>query len=61
MTSFLHIFIFLPLLGFLISVLIPDKKEMLLSGVAFSSVGLHLFCALGFLAYWLLNGHPVLT
>jgi len=60
MNSFLHIFIILPLLGFLISILVPGKKETLISAVAFSAVGLHLFCALGFLAYWLLTGSPTL-
>ncbi|CAN5482670.1 hypothetical protein BH10BAC4_BH10BAC4_08550 [soil metagenome] len=60
MTSFLHVFIFLPLIGFVISVLIPDKKETLLSGVAFSTVGLHLFSAAVFLGFWLFSGSPTL-
>ncbi|CAN5443694.1 hypothetical protein BH09BAC3_BH09BAC3_30630 [soil metagenome] len=60
MTSILHIFIFLPLLGFLISILIPGKQETLLSRVAFGTVGLHLFSATVFLGYWLYIGHPTL-
>ena len=60
MTSFLHVFILLPLAGFIISLLIPARKETLLSQVAFSTVGLHLFTATIFLVYWLFNGHPIL-
>src|SRR5258708_9856728 len=60
MTLFIHFFVLLPLLGFVISVLIPDKQEGLLSRVAFGTVGLHLIAALGFLPYWIFNGAPVL-
>ncbi len=60
MTSILHIFIFLPLLGFLLSILIPSKQETLLSRVAFGTVGLHLFSATVFLGYWLYIGYPTL-
>jgi NADH-quinone oxidoreductase subunit L len=38
-----HIFILIPLAGFLISIFIPGKKESLLSGVSFFTVALH-FC-----------------
>jgi NADH-quinone oxidoreductase subunit L len=60
MTSFLHLFILLPLIGFVISVLIPDKQETILSRVAFMTVGLHLFSATGFLIYWVIAGCPTL-
>ena len=60
MTSFLHFFILLPLVGFLVSVLVPRRMETLLSQVAFCTAGLHLFSATIFLGYWLLQGHPTL-
>lgn len=59
MTSFLHLFILLPLAGFILSVLAP-KKEVLLSQIAFGTVGLHLLSTIIFLGYWLLHGYPTL-
>ncbi len=59
MTSFLHLFILLPLAGFILSVLAP-KKEALLSQIAFGTVGLHLLSTIIFLGYWLLHGYPTL-
>ena len=61
MTLFLHIFILLPVLGFIISLLVPAPKEGIISGVAFGTVGLHLASTLGFIGYWLFNGHPILN
>ncbi len=59
--QFLQVFIILPFLGFVLSLFIPAKKETLISWTAFSTVGLHLVCALAFLAHWLINGHPILN
>lgn len=61
MTLLLNIFIFVPLIGFVISLLIPDKKETLLSRVAFFSAGINLLSAVVFIAYWLINNHPTLN
>ncbi|MCP1385789.1 proton-conducting transporter transmembrane domain-containing protein [Runella salmonicolor] len=61
MTLFLHIFILLPVLGFIISLLVPAPKEGIISGVAFGTVGLHLASTIGFIGYWLLNGRPILN
>ncbi|MBD1814910.1 hypothetical protein NDA07_09045 [Microcoleus vaginatus DQ-U2] len=61
MTAFIQFFIFVPLLGFIISLLITRKKEGLISWASFSTVGLHLTGALAFLGVWLLNGHPILN
>ncbi|MFN5170072.1 MAG: proton-conducting transporter membrane subunit [Cyclobacteriaceae bacterium] len=61
MTSLLEIFIIIPLAAFLISLLIPGKKEGLMSQVAFLSVGLHLVCFQFFLIYWLWQGYPDLN
>ena len=61
MTLFLQIFILLPLLGFIISLAIPEKKETFISWAAFITVGFHLICYFGFVLYWLWIGHPTLN
>lgn len=61
MDLLLQIFIVIPVLGFIVSMLIPGKREGLLSKVAFGTVGLHLVTFQAFLAYWLWNGHPTLN
>ncbi|AWG23838.1 proton-conducting transporter membrane subunit [Flavobacterium kingsejongi] len=61
MDFILQIFILIPLIGFLISLFIPAKKETIISWTAFFTVGLHMATFLVFLVYWLWNGHPVLN
>ncbi len=61
MTFILQFFIIIPLVGAIISLIIPDKKENIISWAAFSTVGLHLFGAVLFLTYWLLHNHPTLN
>lgn len=61
MESILQFFIILPIAGFVLSLLIPSKKENTISRAAFITVGLHLAGALAFIVYWLLNGHPNLN
>jgi NADH-quinone oxidoreductase subunit L len=61
MTTFLHIFLLVPLLGFLISLLIPAQKETALSRCAFISVGLHAILSLVFSLVWFFKGHPTLN
>lgn len=61
MTSFIQFFIFTPIVGFIISLLIPKTKETLISRAVFFTVGLHFFTALIFVVYWLLNGHQTLN
>lgn len=61
MAMFLPYFILLPILGFLISLLIPAKNEKVVSWVAFTTVGLHLLTAAGFIVFWLLQHHPFLN
>ncbi len=56
----LQLFILLPLLGFVLSVFIPEKKEKILSNIAIATVGLHLIATIAFIGFWLLNSHPVL-
>ncbi|HMJ68263.1 MAG TPA: proton-conducting transporter membrane subunit [Cyclobacteriaceae bacterium] len=61
MNTILHTLVILPIAGFLISLLIPRNKETLLSQVAFLTVGLHLALSIGFVIYWMYNGHPILN
>lgn len=61
MASFLQVFILIPILGFIVLLLIPEKKEMLISWTCFVFVGSHFIIALGFLIFWLLNGYPTLN
>lgn len=61
MEQILHFFILVPLAGFFLSLLIPDKKENSISWNAFVTVGLHLSGALLFLVYWLFHQMPTLN
>lgn len=61
MTLFLQFFILVPLTGFVISLLIPEKNEDLLSTASFGMVGLNLGAISAFLAYWLWSGFPILN
>ena len=58
MEKFIHLFILLPIVAFIISVIIPKKQEGLLSRVAFVSVGLQFLAALLFLIFWFEKGVP---
>lgn len=59
MTEFLNFFILIPIVGFLISLLIPEKKETTISWVVFLTVGLHLVGFIAFAVVWIYNSHPV--
>jgi len=61
MTFILHFFILFPLVGFLVSLFLPPRKEELISWWSFTTVGLHLFAASAFFVYWLMDGHPVVN
>ncbi len=58
MEKFIHLFILLPIVAFIISVMIPKKQEGLLSRVAFVSVGVQFLAALLFLIFWFEKGVP---
>ncbi len=60
MALFIHVFILIPLIGFVISLLVSSKDEILISRIAFSTVGLHLISAFLFSIYWIFNGSPTL-
>jgi NADH-quinone oxidoreductase subunit L len=56
MESFLHLFLALPILGFVISLVIPARNESALSKVAFAAVGLSLLSIMVFIAAWAMGG-----
>lgn len=59
--SFIHLFILLPIVGFLISLVIPKSQENVLSKVAFATVGLQLIALLFFTTLWMSNGNNIIN
>ena len=60
MEQILQAFIFIPLIGFIISFFFANKQEKLISAVAYSSVGLQLAGIVAFTSYWIFQNSPVL-
>jgi NADH-quinone oxidoreductase subunit L len=60
-TLLLQVFIFIPLIGFLISLCIPARKEALVSWSTSFTVGIHLSFALVYLTIWVYTGFPTLN
>jgi NADH-quinone oxidoreductase subunit L len=60
MAPLLQFFILIPFVGFLGSLLVPRKKESIISGITIVTVGVHACSLLIFVVYWLFNGHPLL-
>ena len=52
----LQIFILIPFVGFLLSLLIPENKESFLSWLAVTIIGLQLILSSCFTILWLLKG-----
>ncbi len=61
MKEFLEYFILFPLVGFIVSLLLPGRKENQVSWITFLSVGLHFLCLVIFLGIWVWNGMPTLN
>lgn len=61
MKEALQIFLYIPLLGFISSLLVPAKKENTLSFIAFATTGLQTLLATIFVLFWLFNGHHALN
>lgn len=51
-------FILIPLLGFVLSLFVPEHSEIALSRIAFLTAALQLFGSIGFIAFWLFQGAP---
>jgi NADH-quinone oxidoreductase subunit L len=61
MNELINLFIVIPFLGFVASMIISRKEEYLLSSVAYITTGLNLCGFLVFAIVWLLHGHPALN
>ncbi len=59
-TSLLHIFILLPIVGFVLNIFLNKKAENAISKTAIFTIGLHLIASLGFVIHWLFTGHLTL-
>lgn len=60
MVILLQLFVFIPLVGFVISLLLPPNNERLISWTAFVTVGLHFLGFFIFTCFWLFNHHLTL-
>lgn len=60
MENSIHLFILIPLIGFLFSMLIPNKNEKIISWNTFLTVGAHLIYSIYFIINWMLNGFQVI-
>ena len=58
---FLQFFVLIPALGFLISLLVPDKSERLLSWAATATVGIQMLVGIPFVFFWVFQNHPNLN
>ena len=61
MQQLLQLFILMPLTAFLASLLVPRKKESVISGISIFTTGVHLAGIITLTVYWLMNGHPALN
>lgn len=61
MVEALHLFILVPLAGFLLTVIIPAKNETWISRISLVTVGLQFAGFLAFACYWLAHEHAILS
>ena len=61
MQNIIPIFMLVPALSFIISLVISGKNEKQLSVLSFGTMGLQLVLAIGFIAFWILQGAPTLN
>jgi NADH:ubiquinone oxidoreductase subunit 5 (subunit L)/multisubunit Na+/H+ antiporter MnhA subunit len=61
LSAWIQLMIGIPLIGFIVSLLVPEKKENLLSKVAFYTAGLNLLSIFIFLIFWGMNGFQTLN
>lgn len=60
MSTLLQFFMWIPFMGFLLSLCVPQKKESVISGIAISIIGTSTIGSIAFALWWLINGHPTL-
>ena len=56
MNEILQYFLLLPLFGFVVSLLLPESKEKLISSMAFGTVFLQLIGIVVFIVVWIFQG-----
>lgn len=61
MKDIIHLFLLIPIAGFVFSMIAHRKQERLISIIAFFTVGLNLVLSLFFTAYWIFKGGPSLN
>jgi NADH-quinone oxidoreductase subunit L len=61
MNSFLEYFILFPIVGFLVSLVLPRKNETLISWTAFITMGIQLAGVVVYLGFWFWSGMPHLN
>jgi NADH-quinone oxidoreductase subunit L len=61
MEFIIQFFILIPLVGFLISLLIPERKERLISNTVFAIILTNFLLLALFIIHWLLHEHPPLN
>jgi NADH:ubiquinone oxidoreductase subunit 5 (subunit L)/multisubunit Na+/H+ antiporter MnhA subunit len=54
-------FVLIPLLGFVLSLVVPGRKEAVLSRIAYYTAGAQFFTVLAFVVFWVLKGAPALN
>lgn len=54
-------FVLIPLLGFVLSLVVPGSREAVLSRIAYYTAGAQFFAVLAFAVFWVLKGAPSLN
>ena len=60
MQSLIQYFVLFPLIGFVVSLIIPKKNEKLISSISTITIGFHLLCFISFLIYWLIKSQIII-
>jgi NADH-quinone oxidoreductase subunit L len=61
MNWIINIFILIPLVGFILSLLIAKDREVILSRIASGTAGVNLLLFVVFVVYWIIHNHPILS
>ncbi|MBL7813302.1 MAG: hypothetical protein JNL57_13860 [Bacteroidetes bacterium] len=57
----LNVLLLIPALGLIFSLIIPGKKEILISRIAYTTAGFHFFTFITFVIWWLFSHHQTLN
>ncbi len=60
-SQLLPVFVLIPLIGFIISLLVSDKAETAISRISLITVASHLFVLLFYIGYWITHGHVAMN